>query len=1028
MAALSRASLKGGAATAALSLGLLWSSAAAQTTADTTAAESETIVVTGTLIRDPNLVAAAPITAVAEEEINLRNISVAEDLLRELPGIVPSIGSAVNNGNGGASYVNLRGLGSNRNLVLLDGHRLVPADLVGRVDLNNIPVALVQRVDVLTGGASTTYGADAISGVVNFITKRDFAGIDLQVSQGVTERGDGQRFRADLSIGANFDDGRGNVVMGIGYQDTDPVYQGARAFSFDFYDTVFGRAAGSGTTTPSRFSNVYTAAPGTDFVVGAPGATNIQGTRQVTVDGTGFRPTAAFDAFNFNPDNIFQTPFERFNVYSAGRYEIFDSVEMFGRALFSRNNVRTIIAPSGAFNLPVTINLNNPFLTPAQRNAFCRFDTNSGPGYVPRFDQATCDAAANPTLRPGDPAYREITVGMFRRTTETGPRISDFQTTVFDFNVGLRGDITEKIAWTIEGSYGESENVQTQSGYTLNSRVRQSLRARRDAAGNIVCIDPSNDCVPANFFGPSGSITPEAARFIAGATSNVVTEATLTQARALINGSTGYSIPWATNEVSFALGAEYRDYGARQESDLLSRSGDLGGAGGASPNISGGYDVWELIGEANIPLVEDRGFIRELAVGGGLRWSNYTVKTPGSPSYDALTWNAGGTLSPLDGLRIRGTYARAVRAPNIGELFAPLNTVLTNLTDDPCANVRDDGTPIPGRPAPTGVLRDVCIAQGAPPGVIGSIPVPVVGQANTTTGGNPFLGPETSDSWTVGFVFSPTTVFGRNVSGLSLSVDYYNILVVDAVSTPTPQDAINACFAPGKLSVSNPACVGPTGIGRNPIDGGLSGDPATTRGLFQGLSNLGRLEARGLDFTFNFARDFGDVGFRLNFLGNYTIDQKFQATPTAVNRECVGYFSVNCGSLQPAITTNTRFTFSWKGIDASLLWRHLSATEQEPLDKIEQSPFFQGQLTGGSLAGKEVDFQNVPAYNYLDLSLNFNVTDYLSVLVLIQNLTDKDPPLLGNSAGSTAFNSGNTFPSTYDALGRRYAVTARLRF
>jgi outer membrane receptor protein involved in Fe transport len=1020
-----RAALRGGAATLAITAGFAAFPALAQTAATETA-DAETIVVTGTLIRDPNLVAAAPITAVAEEEISLRNISVAEDLLRELPGIVPSIGSAVNNGNGGASYVNLRGLGENRNLVLLDGKRIAPSDLVGRVDLNNIPVALVQRVDVLTGGASTTYGADAITGVVNFITKQDFAGVDLQTSLGITEEGDGQRFRVDLTIGANFDDGRGNVVMGIGYQDTDPVFQGSRDVSISFYDSIAGVASGSGTSTPSRFSNVYTAAPGTDFVVGAPGAGNIQGTRQVTADGTAFRPTAAFDAFNFNPDNIFQTPFERFNVYTAGRYEVFDDVEVFGRALFSRNTVRTIIAPSGAFNLPVQVNLNNPFLTADQRNAFCRFDTNTGVGYTPRFDQATCDAAANPNLRPGDAAYREVTTGMFRRTTEVGPRISNFQTTVFDFNAGLRGDITDNIGWEVSGSYGESENVQAQSGYTLNSRVRQSLLAGVDANGNPTCFNPANGCVPANFFGANGSITPEAGEFIAGASSLVSNTTTLTQARALINGGTGFAAPWAANEASFAVGAEFRDYGAQQVSDLLSQSGDLGGAGGAAPNISGGYNVWELLAETQIPLIEDRGFIREATIGGGVRWSNYTVNAPGSPNYDALTWNVNGGVSPADGLRLRGTYAKAVRAPNINELFSPLNTVLTNLSDDPCANIRDDGTPVPGRPIPSGTLRDVCIAQGAPAGSIGSIPQPVVGQANTTTGGNPFLGPEEAKTWTVGLAFAPQTFLGMNLAGISFSVDYYNIVVTGAVTTPTPQDAIDACFAGANLSVSNPACVGPTGFGRNPIDGGLSGDPATTRGLFLGLTNLGRLEARGLDFTFNYARDFGDVGFRLNFLGNWSQDRKFKANendPLSFNRDCVGFYSSNCGSLQPAITTNTRATFTWKGADFSILWRHLSSTEEEP-----GSGFFQGALVGGNLNGQVVDFTQVPAYNYLDLNLGFNVTENLSVAVLIQNLTDKDPPNLGNSSGTTAYNSGNTFPSTYDALGRRYAVTARVRF
>ena len=184
---------------------------------------SADIVVTGTLIRNPNLVASAPVTVVGQEEIRLKQSNVAEEVLRSIPGVVPSIGSNVNNGNGGASYVNLRGLGSNRNLVLLDGTRIVPADLVGRVDLNNIPLALVDRVDVLTGGASSTYGADAVGGVVNFITRSDFAGVELTASEQITERGDGNIFRTDLTIGANFDDGRGNAVMSIGYQEADGV-------------------------------------------------------------------------------------------------------------------------------------------------------------------------------------------------------------------------------------------------------------------------------------------------------------------------------------------------------------------------------------------------------------------------------------------------------------------------------------------------------------------------------------------------------------------------------------------------------------------------------------------------------------------------------------------------------------------------------------------------------------------------------------------------------------------------------------
>ena len=186
---------------------------------DAPAAGETTIVVTGSLISNPNLTRSAPVNVTSADEIELLQSNVAEEILREIPGIVPSVGSAVNNGNGGASFVDLRGLGTNRNLVLIDGGRVVPAGLAGVFDLNNIPLALVERVEVLTGGASTTYGADAISGVVNFVMRRDFAGLEANAGYQITEKGDGGTFRADLTLGANFDDGRGNAVFGIGYQE-----------------------------------------------------------------------------------------------------------------------------------------------------------------------------------------------------------------------------------------------------------------------------------------------------------------------------------------------------------------------------------------------------------------------------------------------------------------------------------------------------------------------------------------------------------------------------------------------------------------------------------------------------------------------------------------------------------------------------------------------------------------------------------------------------------------------------------------
>lgn len=967
------------------------------------------IVITGSLIRNPNLVASNPVTVVGADEIDLRQTNVAEQLLRELPGVVPSIGSAVNNGNGGASFVNLRGLGSNRNLVLLDGVRLAPGTLAGQFDLNNIPLALVQRVDVLTGGASTTYGADAISGVVNFITRTDFAGIDLNLSNQISERGDGAIFRADLTVGANFADGRGNAVLSVGYQQADPVFQGDRAVSLSQVDSFSGALAGSGTSVPSRFSGVNPT--GADSIIGGAA---VQGTRQVNAAGNAFATTAAFTPFNFNPDNIFQTPFERYNVYAAANYEISESVEVYNRAIFSKNSVSTIIAPSGAFGLPVSISLNNPFLSAAQRNAFCQFDTNSGVGYTARFSAAECAAAATAT-GPGDPNYRQVdNVLLFRRAVEVGPRISEFTTTFFDYRAGVRGNIVGNIGYDLYGTYGESENLQTISGYTLNSRVAQSLLVNRAADGTATCQNDANGCVPVNFFGPAGSISADAVDFLTG-TSTVQLVSTQAQVHGTISGDFGLTSPFASEAISFAVGGEYRKYTARQQSDSLSESGDLGGSGGAAPNISGGYDVYEAIGEVIVPLVADRPGFKSLQIEGGIRYSAYTVDTDDQPKFETTTWKAAAGWEPFDGLRLRGNYARAVRAPNIGELFSPINTNLTNLSDDPCANLTDAGTPIAGRPVPTGVLRDVCIAQGAPAGQIGAIAVPTAGQANYTGGGNPNLLPETSNSWSVGGVIQPSFL-----PGFSLSADYYHIVVKDAVSSPTPDDAIRACF--DNLSVTNPACLA---IGRNPIDGSLSGDYATTRGLPIGLSNLGRLKTDGIDLVVNYTRDFGIFGLSLGFQGNWTNRNEFNAnvnSPDSVNRDCVGLYSVNCASIQPEFSWSQRTTLTFDDIDFSLLWRHLDRVDYEFADT---DPAFTGTIPNP--AGT-YNFNTIEPYDYFDLTVRFNATENFTFTVTVQNMFDKDPPLVGNTIGSTAYNSGNTYPSTYDAVGRRFAAAARVRF
>jgi len=978
------ASLKAGVAPVVLGFALVASPAfAQQQSADEDAAKDE-IVVTGTLISNPNLQRSAPVNVTTADAIELKQNNVAEEVLREIPGIVPSIGSAVNNGNGGNSFVNLRGLGSNRNVVLLDGRRVVPADLAGRFDLNNIPLALVERVDVLTGGSSTTYGADAISGVVNFVTKRDFTGFEASFSEQITEKGDGNTMRADVTTGASFDDGRGNVVLGLGYQEADPVYQGDRKIGLNTIDSFSGGNSGSGTTFPTRL------------------VLSVLGSRQITSSPTGDVLGAYTQPYNYNPLNIFQTPFKRYNIYSQGRYEIADGIEFYSRALFSKNQVNTIIAPSGSFGIAVQVPVSNPFLTKAIRDTLCAYQ-DSDPLTSGRqvLTQAQCDAAAV-AVSPSDPNYKELTVTLSRRAVEAGPRISQYQNTVFDYVAGFRGGITDHINYDVSGGYGQAEQVQTIKGYLLNSRIRQAVRA----TSKTVCLDTSNGCVPANFFTSGADLSPAAVAFMQQS-STVQTKTTLAQAKALISGDLGLTLPTAGDAISFAFGGEYRKYTAQQASDALAKSGDLAGAGGAAPDINGGYHVYEAIGEVVAPLVQDKPFIQDLTLEAGVRYSSYGVDAPSSPKYKTTTYKAGGSWTPFDGLKIRGNYAHAVRAPNISELFSPQNTGLTNLTNDPCASINDKGVRI--RTAPTGVLRDVCLAQGAQAFNIDTIQQPTAAQANATSGGNLNLKPETSNSFTIGAVIQP-----QSLRGFSVTVDYYNIKVSGAVSSPSSGDAIDACFAAGNLSVTNPACLI---IRRNPQTGGLDGEPSSTKGIFVASSNLGRLKTDGIDLTVNYRRDLGFADLSMALNGNWTHTSTFQATPSSIVRECVGQFNADCGSLQPKLQWSLRTTLGFEKVDVSLLWRHL--------DKFTgPSDAYKGTLSGWGT----VDFTKIPSYDYFDLTSRVKITDNLTLTMTVQNLLNKKPPLVGATVGSTAFNSGNTYPSTYDTLGRRYAAALKVSF
>jgi outer membrane receptor protein involved in Fe transport len=947
-------------------------------------AEGE-IIVTGTLIRNPNLTSSTPVSSISDAEIIKRAPNNAEEILRNIPGVVPGIGAQVNNGSNGTNTVDLRGLGSQRNLVLLDGNRIVPSLASGTVDLNLIPIALLQRVDVLTGGASTTYGADAVSGVVNFITRRDFSGLDIRSGYKITERGDGASFRADVTVGGNFADDRGNAVLSLGYTKVEPVYQ-TRGFS------IFGIGSANGRATGSSFTSVPT-------TISFENA-------DLQLDATGGSLVPQYQGFNFNPFNIFQTPLNRKSGYAAANYDVTDTIEVYARGLFAQNSIKSIIAPSGVFGLGLNVPANNPFLNTNVRNQIC-----GQLGLVP--GSAACSGNASLALP-----------GVYRRLVELGPRVSDYENNVYDARAGVRIDITENMNLDLNGGYGRSEQTQTQSGYVLNSRVQQALNANN----TTTCTVTTGGCVPLNLFGPAGSITPAQVAFIEGqSTIRINTE--LTQARALLSGDFGASFPGSDEAIGYAVGAEYRKYDYERIPDAFAQDpSELGGAGGAVAPFAGSYDVKEVYAEVIAPIFQDRPFFNELTLEAGVRQSWYKVDAPGNPSFDALTYKAGITWEPVEGARLRGNYQRAVRAPNIGELFAPTVTALTNLQSDPCAGTA---------PNNNANLRAICLAQGAPS--VGNIQDPSAGQANATFFSNVNIKPEKADTFTVGAVLTPTGF----VPGLTLSVDYYNIVVNEAITNATPGDIIGACF--GNITASSAASAACTGIRRNPANGRLSGPSATTFGLPSPLTNNGRLKTDGIDLTVDYTRQFGDIGFNFNFAGNWTNSLRFRASPTAFERDCVGYFSANCGpvggQIAPEYSFQQRTTFEIGGASLSLLWRYMSSVEYEGQASdfaargftAANRNLFNGTITNGPgvispVAGQMEDFNTIDARSYFDLVAQFEVMKDFQLTLGVQNLFDKQPPIVGAAAGSTGANSGNTFPSSYDPLGRRYSATVRVNF
>lgn len=973
----------------------------AEASPETEAEKSEPaadIVVTGSRIARADLETASPVSVIGQQELALRQPAAAEELLRELPSVRPAIGPGVNNGSTGAATVDLRGLGVERTLVLLDGRRIVPFGLDGITDTNVIPVALLEKVDLVTGGASSVYGADAVAGVVNFITRRNFSGVDASAQYRISERGDAARFNADLVMGANFADGRGNAVLGIGYTQADPLLHTQRSISQVPISSTTGLFQGSTTAAVTIFG-----APG-NAALGLP-SSNFGA---VVNPNTGLLQAAtAADTYNTNIGTYFQTPLNRINTYASARYEVSDALEVYSTAFFVRNEVRLQLASSGTFGNTYQLPLNNPYLTAGIRNQLCN---------AYGIAAAACTAAGTAQGGPGTTGYREVPVIAQRRFTEYGPRGQLIESQVFQVQAGIRGQITPTLRYDLSAQYGETSQNQVRENWGSFSKVQQALRAYRTAGGTPVCSTTTNGCVPLNLFGPAGSITADQIGFI-DLDALISRKTRLSVITGSVSGDLfGVKSPFSDSAVAFSIGGEVRTLSAATQPDGPSQiQGEVLGTGARTPADSGRYNVKEVFGELIVPIVTDKPFFYRLQAEGGIRYSDYST-TGGS-----TTWKAGGKYEPFQGFQFRGMYQRAVRSPNIQELFQSAVQGLGNLTVDPCQSSQlASAAANPG-------LAALCVATGAPAGTIGSIPTPSSTQINVTTQGNPNLNVERASTYTLGGVIQP-----EFLPGFALTVDYFNIKVANAITQPAQADILNGCYSAtlNPTFANNAFC---DLIRRNPLNGSLNG-AGETPGVILSYSNLGRIETAGWEVGLTQRAKLSDLGLnsggvltmafnaqRLNFY-------HFQATPNAINRDCTGYYSASgCTLPRPKWRWNGRLTYGQEMFDVSLRWNHISRVALEPF-LATRLPGAVPQPGGPNPATVLPAYRQIRAYDYFDLAVRVMPTERFELTMTVGNLFDRQPPAVGSGVGGTAFNSGNTFPQLYDPIGRSFTMGARVRF
>ncbi len=979
--------------------------------------DEQEVVVTGSRIARRDYAANTPIVTLPEETLENTSSFALETKLNQLPQFASSGNSQFTAGylNTGASTLNLRNLGDNRNLVLLDGRRAQPSTNSFAIDINTIPGALIDSVEVISGGASAVYGSDAVSGVVNFKLKDDFEGVQVGANYGLSRLEDNRIVDLEAVVGGNFADGRGNAVVALSYASRGAFYNGNRDFyidgllsgrnggtllAFGYYKPVsgnlptqaainsyygqFGAPAGAvRNTTNVGFNNDATTLfnlAGTDIY----NYRNQLGTRfQIDRVST---PNTAQVKESFD-DSLLSTPLDRYSIFGKATYEVYDDVKVFLQGMYTSYLSTTMGGPVQADNFWV-LNVPRDAAHPVPAALATLLDSRPTPGASWQLGKAQ---------------------------DYLGPRIVEHDNKIFQITGGLQGRIGgTDLSWEVYGSHGETTLVDTGVSGFANSLKIQELISAPNYGANFTAT--TGKCTSGLY--PFGALTfpaetavtnpnPLPQQRVSQDCVDYISERPVHQTKlvqdvveANLQGGL-FELP--AGEVRFATGLGYRYNSYDYLPDPLTRpradnSTVLMGQFGTLA-VSGSTNVKEFYAEVLIPVLSDIPFIQALEVDLAYRYSDYEF-AGGVHAYKGdVSWQV------FDALRLRGGYQRAVRAPNVIELFSPPNQVQATGTDYCQSNT---GSPFGNTPQNTTTRAQVqalcrsMMGAGAPASLdnyLGSS----VNSLSSRPAGNPLLGPETADTFTVGAVFRPAWSLPGNAA-VSLSVDYYNISIDGAIGFISAVQTYDLCFNVNGVSNPNfdPANRYCATIGRATSPGG-GGNPTVVLSLYE---NQGGIKTDGVDVQADLAFDLAGGRFSINSVVNYLNSFTRSVAVGLPFLENAGYSG---GYFKWKLFNS--FSYRYEGMSLGLRWRHL--------DSVMNATRITAPCTPGPAA--PACRPDTEAYDVFDLFMRWQVNDMVGVRVGVDNLLDRDPPIVGGIPGQTEGGS-------YDIIGRRFYGGVSFKF